>query len=170
MPSSLDEQRPEESLDAAEAGAAPGDEELKQRYLRLMADLENLRKRQAAQVAQEAARAKAEAFADLLPALDSLARARTVPMQSVDQIQEAFEAIETQMWSALQKQGLERIEAADGALDPRDHEAVATVPSTDRPEGHIVECIRPGYRVDGRLLRPAQVVVAVAPPGEGNQA
>jgi molecular chaperone GrpE len=154
---------------ASEAtGTAAGDGELRQRYIRLMADLENVRKRQAATVAQEVARAKASAFADLLPALDSLGRAQRAQDATLEQLREGLRAIEAQLLSALQRQGVERIEATSGPLDPHSHEALAAVPSTDRPAGHIVECVRPGYRVGGLLLRPAQVVVAAAPPQEGN--
>jgi molecular chaperone GrpE len=169
MTHSFEEERPEAASATAEPAAAPAsreDEELRQRYLRLMADLENLRKRQATQIAHELARAKASAFADLLPALDSLAHARTAGLSSVETMRDALAAIEQQIFSALQKQGVERIDANEGPLDPRYHEAVAAVPSTGQPEGHIVTCVRPGYRVDGRLLRPAQVVVAAAPPQE----
>ena len=49
-------------------------------------------------------------------------------------------------------------------FDPREHEAIANVPGTDRPEGEIVEEVRRGYRLRDRVLRPALVAVRERPP------
>jgi molecular chaperone GrpE len=58
------------------------------------------------------------------------------------------------------KNGVERIRAQGQLFDPRLHEAAAAVPSPGTPEGTILEVIRPGFTRQGRLLRPATVVVA----------
>jgi molecular chaperone GrpE len=74
---------------------------------------------------------------------------------------EGVSAIDRKLRQLLESEGVNEIEAAAGTpFDPREHEAIATVPGTDRPEGEIVEQIRRGYRLRDRVLRPALVAVA----------
>jgi molecular chaperone GrpE len=74
---------------------------------------------------------------------------------------EGVSAIDRKLRQLLESEGVTEIEAAAGTpFDPREHEAIATVPGTDRPEGEIVEQIRRGYRLRDRVLRPALVAVA----------
>jgi molecular chaperone GrpE len=152
---------------AARAPAAPDADEVQQRYLRLLADVENMRRRQAQQVASEVNAAKSGLLSDLLPVLDALDRARSAAGATPEVLGTGVQAIAQQLLGALLKQGVERIEPAAGeAFDPEQQEALAIVASAQVPEGHVVECVRPGYRLGERLLRPAQVVVA-SPAQEG---
>jgi molecular chaperone GrpE len=74
---------------------------------------------------------------------------------------EGVTAIDRKLRALLESEGVNAIEASPGApFDPREHEAIANVPGTDRPEGEIVEQIRRGYRLRDRVLRPALVAVA----------
>ena len=74
---------------------------------------------------------------------------------------EGVSAIDRKLRQLLESEGVVDIEATPGTpFDPREHEAIANVPGTDRPEGEIVEQIRRGYRLRDRLLRPALVAVA----------
>jgi molecular chaperone GrpE len=74
---------------------------------------------------------------------------------------EGVSAIDRKLRQLLESEGVTEIDAAPGTpFDPREHEAIATVPGTDRPEGEIVEQARRGYRLRDRVLRPALVVVA----------
>jgi molecular chaperone GrpE len=74
---------------------------------------------------------------------------------------EGVSAIDRKLRQLLESEGVSEIEAASGtAFDPREHEAIANVPGTDRPEGEIVEQVRRGYRLRDRVLRPALVAVA----------
>ena len=66
----------------------------------------------------------------------------------------------------LQLQGVSKVESAGRQFDPNVHEAIASVQTEDHPDGAITDVVREGYMLDGRLLRPAQVVVAVAPTDE----
>jgi molecular chaperone GrpE len=74
---------------------------------------------------------------------------------------EGVSAIDRKLRQLLESEGVTPIDAAPGTpFDPRDHEAIANVPGTGRPEGEIVEHIRRGYRLRDRVLRPALVAVA----------
>ena len=75
-------------------------------------------------------------------------------------------AIDRKLRQLLESEGVTAIDAAPGTpFDPREHEAIANVPGTGRPEGEIVEQIRRGYRLRDRVLRPALVAVAAASGG-----
>jgi molecular chaperone GrpE len=76
---------------------------------------------------------------------------------------EGIAAIDRKLRLLLESEGVTSIDAAPGRpFDPREHEAIANVPSTDRPEGEIVEEIRRGYRLRDRVIRPALVAVATS--------
>jgi molecular chaperone GrpE len=78
---------------------------------------------------------------------------------------EGVAAIDRKLRALLESEGVKQIDASPGrAFDPREHEAIATVPSTDYREGEIVEEVRRGYRLRDRVVRPA--LVAVAAPGD----
>ena len=71
-------------------------------------------------------------------------------------------AIDRKLRLLLESEGATPIDASPGIqFDPREHEAIANVPGTDRPEGEIVEEIRRGYRLRDRVIRPALVAVAI---------
>jgi molecular chaperone GrpE len=73
-------------------------------------------------------------------------------------------AIDRKLRTLLESEGVSPIDATPGTpFDPREHDAIATVPGTGRPEGEIVEQVRRGYRLRDRVLRPALVAVAAAP-------
>jgi molecular chaperone GrpE len=79
---------------------------------------------------------------------------------------EGIAVIDRKLRSLLESEGVTEIDAAPGRrFDPREHEAIANVPDTDRPEGEIVDEVRRGYRLRDRVLRPALVAVA-APANE----
>jgi molecular chaperone GrpE len=74
---------------------------------------------------------------------------------------EGVSVIDRKLRQLLESEGVTEIVAAPGVpFDPREHEAIATVPGTNRPEGEIVEQVRRGYRLRDRVLRPALVAVA----------
>lgn len=74
---------------------------------------------------------------------------------------EGVAAIDRKLRALLESEGVKQIDASPGTpFDPREHEAIATVPSTEQREGEIVEEIRRGYRLRERVVRPALVAVA----------
>ena len=77
---------------------------------------------------------------------------------------EGVTAIDRKLRALLESEGVRPVEAEPGKpFDPREHEAIVTVPGTGRPEGEIVEVVRRGYKLRDRVLRPALVAVAAAP-------
>jgi molecular chaperone GrpE len=77
---------------------------------------------------------------------------------------EGVAAIDRKLRTLLESEGVNAIDATPGTpFDPRQHDAIANVPGTGRPEGEIVEQVRRGYRLRDRVLRPALVAVAAAP-------
>jgi molecular chaperone GrpE len=77
-------------------------------------------------------------------------------------------AIDRKLRALLESEGVRPVEAEPGMpFDPRQHEAIVTVPGTGRSEGEIVDVVRRGYKLRDRVLRPALVAVAAAPEGAG---
>ena len=84
---------------------------------------------------------------------------------------EGVAAIDRKLRALLESEGVSQIDASPGRpFDPREHEAIATVAGTGRPEGEIVEEVRRGYRLRDRVVRPALVAVAAAPEESADQA
>ena len=81
---------------------------------------------------------------------------------------EGIAAIDRKLRALIESEGVTEIESTPGKpFDPREHDAIATVPDADQPEGAIVEEIRRGYRMRDRVLRPALVAVATGGPTDG---
>jgi molecular chaperone GrpE len=82
---------------------------------------------------------------------------------------EGVTLLDRKLRALLESEGVTPIEAIGRSFDPREHEAIATVPATGRPEGEVVAEIQRGYRVRDRVLRPAMVAIAdggAAAPGD----
>jgi molecular chaperone GrpE len=140
---------------------------LKDRVLRAVADLENFRKR-AARERQEAVQyANQSLLEKLIPALDNLDMALSAVSStqgtSMDSLKTGVEMVLVQLKGALRDAGLEEISAQGQPFDPTWHEAVSEQETTEVPEGHVLQQLRKGYRLQQRLLRPANVVVARQP-------
>ncbi len=164
-PESVPQVTPEE-LAALREKAAQVDG-LKDRVLRTVADLENFRKR-AARERQEAVQyANQSLLEKLIPALDNLDMAlsavSSTQANSVDSLKTGVEMVLVQLKGVVRDAGLEEISAQGQPFDPTWHEAVSEQESTDVPDGHVLQQLRKGYRLQQRLLRPANVVVARQP-------
>jgi molecular chaperone GrpE len=170
------EPRPEMDKAAAEAAPAPDPVEtlktenadLKDRVLRLAAEMENLRKRMDREIADTRAYAITKFARDMLTATDSLSRAMLVlppeardtadgPMKSLI---EGIELTEREMQRLLAVHGVKPIEAEGQKFDPHKHQAMFEVPDPTRPEGTVVQVVQTGYAIGDRVLRPAMVGVA----------
>jgi molecular chaperone GrpE len=80
---------------------------------------------------------------------------------------EGVAAIDRKLRALLESEGVTQIDASPGTpFDPREHEAIASVPGTPHRDGEIVEEVRRGYRLRDRVVRPALVAVAASPDGE----
>lgn len=147
-------------LAAAEAQAA----ELRDQYLRALAELENVRRRAQDDVAR-AHKYGIEGFADsLLPVRDSLEMALKADTPTVENLREGVEATLRLLASAFQKHRLLEIDPRGEKFDPNRHQAISTVPiaATQPPvaANHVVTVLQKGYMIDDRVLRPALVTVA----------
>jgi molecular chaperone GrpE len=132
-------------------------DETQDRYLRLRADLDNVRRRAARE--HEAARREERraALAPLLPVLDSLERALAAGSTDTD-FYEGVAATYRLFVDALRRAGVEPVDAVGRPFDPNVHEAVATT-ADGLPPGTVAREVRRGWRLGDELLRPAQVVV-----------
>lgn len=133
---------------------------------RLQADFENYRKRVARDQADLVSRASERVVSELLPVLDNLERAidHTVAGGELDQLLKGVEMVHQQMVDVLTKEGVEMIDPFGQPFDPLVHQAVGRREDPQVPEGTCVEVYQRGYRLGGRVVRPAMVVVSHGGP------
>ena len=128
---------------------------------RVQADFENYRKRVLREQTSLVERATERLVEDLLPVLDSfdgaLGSLAGADSPETEKVRDGVMGIRSQFLSALEKAGLERIEADGAPFDPNEHEAVLQDAGAGEP--HVAETMRTGYRLKGRVLRPAMVRV-----------
>lgn len=154
-----------------EAAKAKADDNWNQ-YLRLAAEMENFRKRAERDV-EQTRKFAIERFAnELLAVKDSLemglaAVADADAGETVEKLREGKEMTLKLLNQAFEKFGISEIDPAGEAFNPERHEAMATQPSKDHAPDTVVSVIQKGYEMNGRLLRPARVLVARAPDDGG---
>jgi molecular chaperone GrpE len=131
------------------------------RYLRTAAELENVRKRATRDV-ENAHRFALERFGrELLAVRDSLEMGLAVADKaSVESLIEGSEATLKVLSTTMKQFGIEELDPAGEPFDPEFHEAISMQPSDDVEPGSVVAVVQKGYSLNGRLLRPAMVVVA----------
>jgi molecular chaperone GrpE len=129
------------------------------RLARLQAEFDNARKRALREQQEFREFAAADVIKGLLPALDSFERALKVGGDSTE-FRSGMELIYRQFQDALQKAGVQPIAAVGQPFDPRIHEAIEMVDTTQVPDHHVFEELQRGYKFKDRLLRPAMVRVA----------
>jgi molecular chaperone GrpE len=138
------------------------------RLLRTAADLENFRKRVAREREEAARNASGPVVKDLLPAVDNLERALAAAPPG-DPLADGVRMVLRQVEEALLRHGVEPKDALGEVFDPALHEALATVPTPGAVAGTVVGQHGRAWMHNGRLLRPAMVVVAApVPPGDGS--
>ncbi|MGH7325742.1 MAG: nucleotide exchange factor GrpE [Candidatus Rokuibacteriota bacterium] len=170
-----DSDRPDNTARAddrgAEAAATEVDELRRQledkqdQLLRTLAEMDNMRRRMQRE-REEYTRYAAEALIrDVIPVLDNLDRALAAARGAPEaaKVVEGVELIQRELLRVLEKHGVARYSALGQAFDPTRHEATARVISPEQTPGTVVAEVLPGYLLNGRLLRAAQVGVAVAP-------
>src|SRR5438045_8053525 len=153
----------EEQLAALEAER----DELLNDLQRVAADFENYRKRVARDQESLVARAHERLVKELLPVLDDLERALAAAEEHEEaKLEEGVRLVHRELADALQREGLAEIET-NGRFDPHVHEALLSQPS-EAEEGSVLEVVQKGYKLGNRVVRPARVVVAAAPPQEAD--
>ncbi|GAC1459589.1 MAG: nucleotide exchange factor GrpE [Steroidobacteraceae bacterium] len=137
-----------------------------EQYLRSLAELDNVRKRAARDI-EAASRYGLEKFAaELLPVKDSLELAvQNAPRADAASLKEGQEATLQLLNRALERLGITLINPQGQPFDPERHEAMMAQESTAAEPNSILQVVQPGYELNGRLLRPARVIVARAPDG-----
>lgn len=147
-------------IDALEKATAAADENWA-KYLRATADLENLRKRAARDV-ENARKFGIEQFAgELLGVIDSLEMGlEAASNATVESLLEGKQATLKLLHAALEKSGIESIDPEGEPFDPQLHEAITMQASETAEPGSVLTVIQKGYQLNGRLLRPARVIVA----------
>ena len=147
----------------AESGSA---EQRAEEYLRMaqraQADLINYRRRVEQERDEFRSTARVDAASAILPILDDFERAiSAIPAEEREQgWVKGILLIERNLRSIVERAGLERIDALGQPFDPYAHEAIMADEHSDQAEDTVTQVIRPGYRLGGRIVRPAQVVVA----------
>ena len=126
---------------------------------RTQAEFDNYRKRMLRDQTTHLERATGNLIEQLLPVLDSFELALNSAGTDVDRLRKGVELVYGEFLGALEKAGLERIEAHGKPFDPEEHEAVMHV-EDDGGEPGVRDVVRSGYRFKGRVLRPAMVKVA----------
>jgi molecular chaperone GrpE len=152
---------PDEPLAAAKKEAAANYD----RYMRAVADLENFRKRTAREKDELRQFAAANVVEDIIPILDNLSLGLAAAKQQTDvkAIVDGVGLVLEQFKSTLGRHGLKEINPLGQAFDHNLHECISHQPSADAPAETVSQVIRLGYTLNGRLLRPASVVVSSGP-------
>lgn len=159
---------PESDLETRLADAKAKSGQFRSDYLRAIAELENVRKRAAREV--EAARQfGVERFAaELLPVADTLDLAlQSAPAADAATLAQGQEATLRLLQKAFDRAGLTVIDPAGQAFDPALHEAMAMQQAPDVPAHVVLQVVQKGWMLNGRLLRPARVIVAAPAPEAG---
>jgi molecular chaperone GrpE len=162
---------PATSQSAAEDPAALA-AEFKDRLLRTLADMENLRKRTAREVADAELRGITAFARDMLGVADNMRRAldavtpevREHAQPAVTALIDGVELTERELLKALEKNRVRQFAPQGGKFDPNLHQAIYEVPDASVPAGHVVQVVQPGYMIGDRVLRPALVGVSKGGP------
>ena len=142
--------------------------ELQDRFLRKAAEFDNYRKRMEREKSESSAYAKGAVLLELLPIVDACERALgsfadAEEGESLNRYREGVELLYKQLRDALARSGVTPIDALGEPFDPNLHEALIREETTEHPENSVMQVLRRGYLFKDRLLRPAQVKVAVRP-------
>jgi molecular chaperone GrpE len=156
----LEDETPEDAMAALQAKV----DDNWDRYLRAAAETENVRKRASRDV-EHARKYALEGFgAEILTVKDSLELGlEAAETADADSIAEGNLATLKLLTTALERFGITEIDPIGEPFDPERHEAINMQPSADAEPGSVLAVVQKGYSLNGRLLRPAMVVVASAP-------
>ena len=139
-------------------------ENLNNQYIRLAADFDNYRKRQAQERESLLKYGAEDTLKKLIEVLDNFDRGEKAiqDVEDCKKVKESFNLVHKQLTDALQKVGLETINCVGEEFDPNFHEAVMQTPTSEQPEHTIIAELQKGYKLGDRVLRPALVNVATA--------
>lgn len=164
-----------ESSSARSEGSSPKDDELKSlndKYLRLAAEFDNYKRLAQRDQRDQIRFGNEQLLKELLPVVDNLERAIKAArdIKSGDGLVKGVDLTLKQLQGVLGKFGVQSIPTMGQPFDPSGHQAVASVPSEQVPDKHVVEEFQRGYRLHDRILRPAMVTVSSGAGSGLNQA
>ncbi|WP_297371749.1 nucleotide exchange factor GrpE [Acidocella sp.] len=176
-----DQPAPEEPLlEAPDQRIASLEEELQQmrdKWLRAEAEMANLRARTKREVddarayaVQKFARDVVEAAENLKRGLDSLPKPQPEEPELLAKLREGFEGVERSFVGVLERNGITRTDPTGAPFDANLHQAMMEQESADHPAGTVLQAWSQTWQLNGRLLRPAMVVVSKAPPASDTTA
>lgn len=144
-------------------------DDFRDKWMRSEAEMQNVRTRAKREVdetrqyaVQKFARDVAEAAENLRRGLDSLPKAAEGEADIVARLREGFEGVERSFLALLERNGIQRTDPTGAVFDANLHQAMAEQPSAEHPPGTVIQAWTPSWTLNGRLLRPAMVVVAKA--------
>ena len=166
--------RPSEEAQAAVPSTALEREhaEMKDRLLRTLAEMENLRKRTEREIADSRLYSVTSFARDLLVVADNMRRAleavtpelRSTAESGVQALIDGIELTERELLKALEKNGVRQFTPQGEKFDPNLHQAMFEIPDATVPAGNVVQVVQPGYLIGDRVLRPALVAVSKGGP------
>lgn len=166
------------SMETELAAARQEAAEFKDKVLRTLAEMENLRRRTEREVADARTYGISSFARDLLGVADNIRRAleavgeevRAGANAGVKALIEGVELTERDLLNTLAKNGIHRFEPTGEKFDPNFHQAMYEVPDENVPAGHVAQVMQAGYRIGERVLRPALVGVSRGAPRSAPQA
>ncbi|HHY40372.1 MAG TPA: nucleotide exchange factor GrpE [Syntrophaceticus sp.] len=151
----------QESLEEKLAAKDKELNDLNQRFLRLAADFENFRRRTRQETAEIRRTANERLLRELLPIIDNYERALEAAKKDLpENMYTGIEMIYRQLCNLLAQEGVEAIESVGKPFDPQYQEAFQRVETSEFPEGTVTAEVQKGYLLQGKVLRPALVIVA----------
>lgn len=168
----VEEEVDSENLTANTIAALEADNaELKDQMLRLVAEMENLRKRTQRDVQDARTYAVTNFARDMLSVSDNLSRAHAaIPAEALESdthlksLAEGVEMTERAMLQALERHGVTKLDPEGEKFDPNFHQAIFEVPNPELPANTVVQVMQAGYAIGDRVLRPAMVGVSKGGP------
>ena len=167
------DENPEQEVKDPEAQVAELTDALakeREKYLRALADLDNLRKRSRRDVEDARIKGQMTVLEEILPSLDSIDMAlkSIIPNEANQAVYDGMIMVQRQFMSSMERFNLKRVEAVGRKFDPSIHEAVSYVPSPDVESGAIIDDMRAGYTLGDKLLRASMVVVSAGQPAQAS--
>lgn len=149
----------EEELDPLTAAQNEA-EQWKDKYIRLVAEFENYKKRTLKEKSELILNGSEKTVAAILPILDDFERATADKTEDPQAIKEGYELIYKKFLKALETLGVNKIETDNADFDVDYHEAIAMVPGMgDDKKGKVIDCVQTGYTLNDKVIRHAKVAV-----------
>ncbi len=149
-------------------------DDYKDRWMRAEAETQNARTRARREIdetrqfaVQKFAREVAEAAENLRRGLDSIPPAQRGEPELAARLREGFEGVERSFLALLERNGIQRTDPTGALFDPNLHQAMGEQESAEHPPGTVLQAWTPAWTLNGRLLKPAMVIVARAPAAAG---